>query len=270
MDKNHVYDDIFVVLTYKNTQDILKFLNSLLTVVKTKYHVIIVNSYYDEKTKRIFENIAQKNKYDFISVENKGYGFGNNIGIKYAIDNYQFKRIIIANPDIIIKKFDHKFLDQAIAGVYGGAITTKTGKIQNPLRAKDMYLTNNTAYFLTAKKNIIMFYLSIFISKIQRLKIYYFGKDPARVFAVHGSFFILYKEILEDIEKVFDENIFMFTEEIDIANFFKLKGIPVFFTKHVEVIHEEDGDINMSSINTNHILAESSKYVYNKWEDQSK
>ena len=153
--------------------------------------MIIVNSYYDEKTKRIFENIAQKNKYDFISVENKGYGFGNNIGIKYAIDNYQFKRIIIANPDIIIKKFDHKFLDQAIAGVYGGAITTRTGKIQNPLRAKDMYLTNNTAYFLTAKKNIIMFYLSIFISKIQRLKNILFWKGPSTCFCCSWKFFYI-------------------------------------------------------------------------------
>lgn len=43
-----------------------------------------------------------------MNVENKGYSYGNNRGIEYCHNNYEYDYIIISNPDIIIKKFDFK------------------------------------------------------------------------------------------------------------------------------------------------------------------
>ena len=93
------YDFVFVVLVYRNTKDLEDFFCSL----KVPYSkVVVVNSFFDDKTEQEFQSIAQRNRADFISVPNKGYGFGNNTGCRYALENYKFKYLVISNADIEI------------------------------------------------------------------------------------------------------------------------------------------------------------------------
>ena len=81
--KKTYYENIFVVLTYRNTDDLEDFLKSVERFVKS-YKVIIINSYYDDSSKFKFADIAKQYNCDFINVPNKGYSVGNNYGIKYA------------------------------------------------------------------------------------------------------------------------------------------------------------------------------------------
>ena len=101
---------IFVVLTYRNTEDIIDLLDSMKRQVED-YKVVVVNSFYDEETATIIESIAKKYDAVFINVENKGYSYGNNRGIEYALKNYAFEWLVIANPDTVIKKFDFSTLN---------------------------------------------------------------------------------------------------------------------------------------------------------------
>ena len=95
------FDFVFVVLTYRNTKDLSSFfINNTITDSK----VIVVNSFYDESTEVEFQKISNENMADFINVENLGYGNGNNTGIEFAINNYEFKFLIISNPDVLIIK----------------------------------------------------------------------------------------------------------------------------------------------------------------------
>lgn len=96
--------NIFVVVVYRNTLDIIDFLKSVNDKV-IDYKVIIVNNYFDNETKEQFEQIAKENNCDFINCENRGYGAGNNTGIRYAMKNYDFDFLTISNPDIIIQSF---------------------------------------------------------------------------------------------------------------------------------------------------------------------
>ncbi len=51
---------------------------------------------------RKIEKISFDHSYDFINIENRAYSYGNNIGIKHANEKYNYKYLVISNPDIII------------------------------------------------------------------------------------------------------------------------------------------------------------------------
>lgn len=70
------YRVVFVVLVYRNTQDLRDFFKYI--DIKDS-HTIVVNSYYDEQTVIEFKKIALKAEADFISVPNKGYGAGTTL-----------------------------------------------------------------------------------------------------------------------------------------------------------------------------------------------
>lgn len=267
--KKQFFSDVFIVLTYKNTEDVLELLESFKKVLVSDYKVIIVNNFYSEETRKELEHISKKHNCDFIPQENNGYGAGNNRGIKFALDHYDFKRIVISNPDIVLNKYNTNWFDQAPSGVYGGVISNLNGKRQNPLRVFDLNLTNNTNYYLLIQHSKMLFYLSIFIAKIHRSLVLCSLRKNKRVFAVHGSFFLITADLLNRIIPVFDENIFMYGEELDIAKKFKLLGISTFFTKEISVIHKEDGDISISNINHSEISKKSCLYIYNKWKAKS-
>lgn len=265
LEKKNKYDDVFIVLTYRNTDDLIDFIESVQAVVNN-YRIIIVNSFYDELSNLKFEKIAKENDCDFLCVENKGYGCGNNRGIEYAIEKYDFERIVISNPDIVIKKYSQDFLSEINNGIIGGRITNLNGKVQNPLRVFHSRLTTNAAYYFYCKNNKFLFCLGIIISKIVRVG-FSFGITGRikKVYAVHGSFLVMPKDTVQKLGQVYDENIFMFCEELDLAARAKIEGIPTYYTTQIGVLHKEDGSIKLSNIKTRDEMRKSCEYVYSKY-----
>ena len=123
---------IIVTLVYRNYEDLIEFITSVKKHILDS-RIIIVNSYFDEDTKEKIVKIAHEYDCDFINVENKGYSHGNNCGIQYARENYDFEQIMISNPDILIEKFTLEKCNNHEAVVYAPLIFTKNGKIQNPM-----------------------------------------------------------------------------------------------------------------------------------------
>ena len=119
------YDFIFVVLVYRNTSDLIDYFASL-KLERTR--VIVVNSFYDEESELKFKQIAESNHADFLSVPNNGYGTGNNRGVKYALDHYDFKYLVISNADVEIKAMSKEYLDNRKNGIYDTYIKTLSGK----------------------------------------------------------------------------------------------------------------------------------------------
>ena len=141
------YDDIFVVLTYRNTTDVIDFLDSLRGKIE-RYKVVIVNSYFDDITYSCIRKIAYEYGCDFINIQNKGYGYGNNKGIEYVKKMYNFKRVVISNPDIIVREYNQNKLDEFKDGIIGGDIVCRNGKHQNPLRVTNLSISLYAAYYL--------------------------------------------------------------------------------------------------------------------------
>lgn len=261
------YDVVFVVLTYRNTTDIIDFYNSTVEQVRN-FKIIIVNNHYDEATTEELKRFALEHSCDFYDIPNKGYGTGNNYGINKALAQYDFKYLAVSNPDIIIKKFDTRKLPQN--GVIGPEIVARSGKHQNPYWAVENRLAQAFIYEGFKKRNFRISLIGIAFNKIIREAFYKKAKaDKKRscfkVYAVHGSFVIFARNTLEKLGAPYDENMFLFWEEALLAYRCKEKGIRTWYCKDILVNHKEDGSMDLAHIDDKKELRKSFIYYYQKY-----
>ena len=259
---------VFVVLCFKNTNDILAFIDSTKRI-KASYKTVIVNSYYDEITKEMFEKIAECNQCDFINVPNKGYGAGNNIGIEHALSLYDFDFLVVSNPDIEIEIFDYDSINNLNEHIVAPRILKINGDNQNPMYYKRNKVGEYLKYQAFKKNMLILLYSVLAIEKIQR---YVLGKiitwrqnDQIRIFAAHGSCILFSRYSVEKLRAPFDEKIFLMCEENDLAMNAFSNNIPIFYCHQIIVKHKEDGSIGLSNINIFETLRQSFLYYYEKW-----
>lgn len=262
------YKYVFCLLVYRNSADLTDCLNSIKEKVND-YKVIVVNSYYDDESKSVFEKIAKENDCDFINVENKGYGYGNNRGIEYALKNYDFDYFVVSNSDIIIKKFEEsEFLLNNKDCVVAPVITTLNGKAQNPYWIKKAPKAEKLLYKGQKKKSNFIYFLGVGINKIFRicgLKKFLRNKEKTmEIYACHGSFVLFPRSVFEKLGLIYDENMFLFAEEAYLAHLFEDAGIKTVLTKDIEILHKEDGSIKLSKIDENGEARKSIVYYYEK------
>ena len=253
-----IYDFVFIVLVYRNTTDLENFFRCF-NLNKSK--VIVVNSYYDDKTKDDFKQIASNNGADFINIENNGYGYGNNRGCEYAIANYIFKFLVISNADIEIRHIDINCLNYE--AITGPKIITKTGKNQNPYRAFSSNTYEKIVYYGWKKRNKIILTICFALNRLIR-ELYLLKRRSGKVYAVHGSFVIFPCKILHKMFPVYDENIFLFAEEDDIAHKAHNLNLDFVYNPKIQIFHKEDG--STSSLNNSfEYVRKSALYLNKKW-----
>ena len=261
------YKYIFVVLVYRVAKDLFDFDKSLKEYVKSDYKVVIINSYMNEKTEKEIRETAFLLKYDYLNVENKGYGYGNNQGIKYVNENYEYDYLIISNADIIIKKFEDYLLPNTNA-VIGPLITTINGKSQNPY----WVLKNNLAekWIYDGYKNASKFKMILAkgINKLIR-EVFLLTKKKSRkifnIYAVHGSFLIFTNDVVKKLNPIYDEKMFLYNEEAYLAKYLKDNNVNCFFYPSIEILHKEDGSTSGIKFDENKYLKESYLYYYEKY-----
>lgn len=253
------YDFVFVVLVYRNTNDLSDFFANL-DVEKSK--VIVVNAYYNDQTKLEFESIACEHQADFINVENNGYGYGNNKGIDYAINNYQFKYLIISNADICIKNL--KISQIQDTHITAPDIVTLNDKHQNPYLPFHWQWYENAKYWLYKYNCRRLF---IFISIISRVTREFYNMTIKRgyIYSAHGSFIIIPYYILKRIHPIFNEHIFLYKEEECLAHLARKQHIPIFYSPDIRVLHKEDG--STATMNERKYDLERQSYIvfYETW-----
>ena len=241
------YDFIFVVLVYKNAMDLKDFLNSL-TQIEGSYRVVIVNSYYNKETMNNIKNISLEYDCDFINIDNKGYGYGNNRGIEYALEKYDFKFLVISNPDIEIKHFSIMHLEGLNNCISGPKILTLSGKNQNPYFYNNIKMSQFFKYISSKTEIKAFWYLGVAINKVDKYlrllvnRIFY-KRTRQKVYALHGSFIVFGKDGLTKLVPLFDENMFLFAEEEHLARLAESKGVSMYYLSNVEVLHKEDGSM---------------------------
>lgn len=266
MDKKKV-KHIFVILVYRNVEDIVELLQSIEKKVKN-YRVIIVNNFYDEITKSQFENIAAEYDCDFINCENRGYGAGNNAGIRLAMERYEFEYLIISNPDIIIEKFPEKILQNYKDGVIGCTIYNLKHVNQNPMVAKNNRFATKMLYTGLKKNASIPLFIGKAIHKFERIiaskTLPKSRPEKRKIYQVHGSFLIFAKSVIDQIGVPYDEKMFLFGEEGYLAYLLNKKGIPSYYCPEIEVLHKEDGSMKFRN-DVNEECIKASIYFFEKY-----
>lgn len=262
--KNIYYTYIIIVLVYRNYEDLEECLQSFMQTFTCAYKCIVVNAFYDDDSKKTIEEIAHKHSADFLNKENNGYGYGNNEGINYATKLYDYDYMIISNPDVIVKKFDGNSLKPG--NVYAPIITTATGKKQNPF----LVTKNKISAFLEYcgyKRNVkLLIYMGIAINKLLREFVIYVNKyKEMKIFAAHGSFVILARDVIENLGRVYDENIFLFGEEVVMAYKLDKLGIATNLIGDIEIFHKEDGSMKLADFSMYNQCRKSNLYIYDNY-----
>ncbi len=236
-----MYKYVFVVLVYKNTDVLSGFFDSVRKLDNCK--VVLVNSYYDDESKARCKEYAVNNGCPFLDIENRGYGYGNNRGIEYALDHYDFRYLIVCNSDVIINDISKLGVIENDNCIIAPKIEMLTGKKQNPnLVFNDPFY----AFFqhLYGKNGSYLFEKLSYISprlcrelfqKYTSLR----RKDKYSIFSPHGAFIIFTRKAVKTLAPVFDDEIFLYYEEYYLALKCKKNNIPVYYCPKIDITHLE-------------------------------
>ena len=93
-----------LVLNYNDYENVVSFISAVYNFELFQYIVVVDNCSTDNSFEAIQFYINQKRinqKVHLIKTnKNGGYGFGNNIGLKYAINILKSQYIVVSNPDV--------------------------------------------------------------------------------------------------------------------------------------------------------------------------
>lgn len=241
------YDVVIIVLVYRNSNDLQCFFDSLKI---NNCKVIVVNSYYDIESENRFKEIAQKNDADYISVPNKGYGAGNNLGCRYALDNYLFKYLVISNADVTIDVFNLSELIKYEDSIIAPKIINLSNKPQNPsMPFKPCALFEKMRFWIyrgNHSKIIWIYYAYLRLTKV----IYYaISRYKKEIFSAHGSFVIFPFSVVQRLYPFYNEEMFLFNEEEHLGRHALCNGIKTYYVPEIIIRHKEDGSMNLANMN---------------------
>lgn len=238
------YKFVFVVLVYRNTDVLDAFFESLINIDSKK--VILLDSFSTDEAREKCKTIAERTDSVFLPIPNKGYGAGNNIGIKYAMDHFISDFIIVSNSDIIIRKLDSldRFAGQEC--LIAPDTIMFNGKKQNPCQSRIPLLVA-IYYWLTKTgykyNSHFLITASHICSRLNKVLTYLYcgitGKKTIRVFMIHGSFLVFTAAAAKKLWPVYNEKMFLYNEEFYLALKAKKNNIPTFYCRENIVNHLE-------------------------------
>ena len=167
--------------------------------INSNIKIIVVENSDNVVVKKYLEN-KFSNVEVIVTKQNLGYGKGNNFGISKVKTQYAF----ILNPDAILEKNCLSELSKAQIN------------LKDDFTILAPNLSNNYGYFSSQKNNLQNEILEV---------------DYVKGFAI----LINLKKI--NFDKIFDENFFLFLEEIDLCKRIKNSGGKIFVAMNSKVKH---------------------------------
>ncbi|MPS72107.1 MAG: glycosyltransferase [Chryseobacterium sp.] len=214
-----------IILTYHSNNDIINCIESLLKysdIPEEKLEIIIVDNSPMEvflEMEKMVQTIYGNRVIIIKNIENKGFGQGNNVGIRASKGKY----ICVSNPDILFmspmfKNTVDMFENDKDLALIGG----------KQLGGRNVSFLNRMEYdffVITAPLYALLNKLDIYTEKYSYLS---------------GALLFMDKSKFEEIG-LFDENIFLCCEEADITKRFLDKNYKTKFRKDFVYKHLVEG-----------------------------
>ena len=224
-----------IIVNYKTYGLTKKAIKSVLETVKSSYEILVIDNdsqdFSYEKLKFTFNNEIANGKIKFIANDsNEGFATANNIGIKESNGDY----ILFLNSDTIVKddsidsclNYIKKYLD---VGAIGCKILLPNGDLDKAAKRS----------FPNPKNSFYKLFGFSKINKKSRANDYNIDLDPNGVYEVDslvGAFMLLRKEAIVEVD-LFDEDYFMYGEDIDLCYRIKKADWKVIYYGKTEIIH---------------------------------
>ena len=230
-----------VILNYNDADTTINLIDEIKDYSNLDHIIIVDNLSTDNSFGKLKEK--ESTKVTVIhSDKNGGYGYGNNIGIKKAHNDFHSDYIIIANPDV-------HFTEKNIQTMAEELEYNKETCIVAP-RALKPNLENQTLiawkiqslwdYALSAS----MIYIKFFSKKYYNLN-QFKDKNRVDVDVVPGSLLMVNAEHMIN-HGMYDEGIFLYGEEETLALKFRKEQLKTVLLLNETYIHEHSVSISKS------------------------
>ncbi len=198
-----------IVLNYNSCDDTFTCVDRLLSFERD-YHIVIVdNCSPDGSYDRLTERYADDGRVDVIrSDRNGGYGYGNNTGMRYAIDQYGAETVGILNPDVLIP--DAAVINTMLQALYSDQTYAVAGGVI--VDSEGHRLLNRSGWNIQTSAQIIRDHFLIYDRFKQAPDMPELAPGIIQTDCVAGCFFIARASAMRDIG-FFDEEMFMYQEE---------------------------------------------------------
>lgn len=242
--------DISIVIVSYNVAELLK--NCLESIYKftdgVKFEVIVADNKSSDNSVEIIKGFS---KVKFIDAgENVGFAKGNNLGIKEATGKY----IFLLNPDTLFLENTPKLMFDWMENHNFYAV------VSGQMLDSEQKVLPTGGYFPTLPKIAAW---AFFVDDFFKMKSYHVKSNDGDPDWVTGAFFVVRREAMEKVG-LFDENFFMYGEELEWCLRFKQAGWQVGYTPITKIIHLERK--SSGGLPRNAVLGEFKglKYIYAK------
>ncbi len=219
-----------IIVNYNMDLQVSRCLNSIFDTLTGNYEVIVVdNNSTNRGIEVVADNFKKNTNLKFLQLEkNYGFGKGNNEGVKIS----KGEIILFLNPDAylinnILPEIESLFIKNPFVSVVGPLIKKNE-------KEKEISF-GNFPTFLSEFGNI--FFINNLLKKILSKK--YFAKEDEciNVNWVTGSAMFIRSS---DFIRIggFDENIFLYNEEVDLCKRIRKSEKSIIFCQHLVVFHE--------------------------------
>lgn len=201
--------NVIIVLNYNDWVETERYCNAVKDFSTVDMIVVVDNKSTDDSVEHLKQLVSEKVKL-VVAPANNGYSAGNNVGLKYILDNRIKGNIIISNPDIY---FTNEDLEKILEPLSDARIGISTGLIHT-----NGQITSNFAWMLPGFWELLLNqYLVIYKIKRKLNNSMYcnYPKEGDKLIycnCVSGCFFAMTTETLEQIG-LFDERTFLYGEE---------------------------------------------------------
>lgn len=234
-----------ILLNYNNYQDTLACFESLQNITYKNHRIVIVENNSPNNSMDRFKEYFNRQdiKYSYHpslktaltsqsdkalltliqSGRNGGYGFGNNIGIKYAVNNDADYILILNNDTIVDKHFLEPMVEMCEDDERIGIVS---GKI-----------------YFHDKQDTIWFNGGEFNPWTGSVKHCNFNekdvgqKPPDEITFISGCFMLLPKNVVDQVG-LFNEDYFMYVEDLEFCYEIIKKGLNLRISEHSTIFHK--------------------------------
>lgn len=243
-----------IIVNWNGFSDTVECVNSLKKIAYTNFDVILVDNGSDNNEGPCLKEKFQSFVHVICTKKNLGFGSGNNVGIRYALEIGCDYILLLNNDTIVTRDFLMVLVDisesNQLIGAVGPKLLTEDGKIQLDSVARFPSLLDQ--FYLWSFLYPIGRYLlcqKFFIPKYLMLDFDRESQKPVDM--ICGACMLLPTSTLKKVG-LFDEKFFLFAEDMDLCYRIKSAGLNTIYTPQSVVTHLKNKSVN--KLSTRHFV----------------
>lgn len=220
---------IAIVVNFENYIDTIETVNSLLEQVISFYKIVIIDNCSQNNSFLELES-AFKNEKDVVILKTKtngGFAYGNNFGLKYCLENYDFDFFMMINNDVKTGSELNSIFIEYYNSYNGNDLGLLTGKIY-------YYDFPNKIWFAGGKFSKLKS-TGYHIGNLEEDRGQFNNKKEIE-FAT-GCLWFFHKKLLSQVGYL-PEEYFMYLEDVDYCINIKRNNLKIIYIPEVAIWHK--------------------------------